>query len=180
MGRKPTITRKALLDHAQAIVRSEGPQGLTLDSLAAAAGVSKGGVQYSFASKDLLIKALLDRWTEKFGTMFEEDEPCPPAEFVKRYIAVLRLPDSAIDAKMAGLMVSYIQNAENLHEAREWYRSTFDRLLADTPEAQAARVAFLAVEGLFLMQMMGLDSDGIHSSLIDDIDSVFSRLLSRS
>ncbi|WP_062118309.1 TetR/AcrR family transcriptional regulator [Aureimonas sp. AU40] len=179
MGRKPTITRETLLDAAEAIVRAEGPQGLTIDQLAKAAGISKGGVQYSFASKDALVKALVDRWTDRFDQMLEPDRAASPAEFVSRYIAALRSSQNAMDAKMAGLMIAYIQNPENLSQTRAWYRSIFDRLAGDAPEAEAARVTFLAVEGLFLMQIIGLSEDGIPSSLLDDVERVLSRLLDR-
>lgn len=180
MGRKPTITREALLDHAEALVRKEGPQGLTIDSLAKAAGISKGGVQYSFASKDILVKALVDRWTDKFDELLELDRPSSPVEFVRRYIAALRSGRGAIDAKMAGLMIAYIQNPENLRETREWYYSIFERFMSDTPEAEAARVSFLAVEGLFFMQIAGVDNAGLQSGILDDIETVLSRLLDQA
>lgn len=172
MGRKPTITRDALLDQAEAIVRSDGPQGLTIDSLAKAAGISKGGVQYSFSSKDALIKALVDRWTDKFDAMLDLDQPCSATEFVQRYIEALRSVHGATDAKMAGLMTAYMQNEENLRETRKWYRSTFERLVIDSREGAAARVAFLAVEGLFLMQIIGIDDAEMQSRLLDDIEKV--------
>ncbi|MBN9291384.1 MAG: helix-turn-helix transcriptional regulator, partial [Hyphomicrobium denitrificans] len=61
MGRKPTITREGLLEIAEGLVRGEGAAALTIDALARAAGISKGGVQYSFSSKDDLVRALVDR-----------------------------------------------------------------------------------------------------------------------
>nr|WP_272214455.1 TetR/AcrR family transcriptional regulator [Marinicella sp. W31]MDC2880065.1 TetR/AcrR family transcriptional regulator [Marinicella sp. W31] len=69
MGRKPTISRDGLLTIAEDIVNTEGPQALTIDALAKAAGISKGGVQYSFSSKDELVKGLVDRWTTQFDSL---------------------------------------------------------------------------------------------------------------
>lgn len=176
MGRKPTISRDVLLDHAEAIVRADGAQALTIDALAKAAGISKGGVQYSFASKDQLIKALVDRWTGQFDAQLELDRPTSPIDFVRRYIATLRSAQSAVDAKMAGLMIAYIQNPENQRETRDWYRSIFDRLMPDTTEAQTARVAFLALEGMFLVKLTGIDHPEIEVSLLDDVEAVLDRL----
>ena len=41
-------TRKRLLDAAAAVVRRDGAGALTLDAVAAEAGVSKGGLLYHF------------------------------------------------------------------------------------------------------------------------------------
>ena len=98
MGRKPTITRNLLLDIAEDIVRSDGAKGLTIEALARSAGVSKGGVQYSFASKDDLVRALIDRWTNQFDEMLKEDEPTTPVAFVHRYIQAMRASQEAMNA----------------------------------------------------------------------------------
>src|SRR5215216_5514144 len=58
----PRPSRRAeLLDAAIAVIRRDGAQRLTLDAVAAEAGVSKGGVLYHFGSKRALIDGLLDR-----------------------------------------------------------------------------------------------------------------------
>lgn len=176
MGRKPTITRNLLLDIAEDIVRSDGAKGLTIEALARSAGVSKGGVQYSFASKDDLVRALIDRWTNQFDEMLKEDEPTTAVAFVHRYIQAMRASQEAMNAKMAGLMIAYMRNPENLREIREWYHAMFERLGAGTPDKQAARVAFLAVEGLFLLRIVGVDDDDTWMTLLDDVESTLARL----
>lgn len=176
MGRKPTITRDHLLDIAEDIVRSDGAKALTIDALARSAGISKGGVQYSFASKDDLVRALIERWTNQFDEMLKEDEPTTAVAFVQRYIQAMRASQEAMNAKMAGLMIAYIRNPENLREIREWYRAMFERLGERTQDAQAARVAFLAVEGLFLMRIVGIDDHGAWMALLDDVESTLKRL----
>lgn len=52
-----------------------------------------------------------------------------------------------MNAKVAGLLVSYLEDPVNLSETRDWYLGIFRRLSGASPDAQAARVAFLAVEG---------------------------------
>lgn len=177
MGRKPTITREGLLEIAEGIVRIEGAAGLTVDALAKAAGISKGGVQYSFPSKNELVRALIERWTYQFDALLGDMDGASPADIVRKYIKVMRSSQAAMNAKMAGLMISYIQNPENVVETREWYRSMFERLGGVAEEAQAARVALLAVEGLFMLRISGIDEDGEWSTFLDDVESVFERLL---
>ncbi len=60
-------TRQRLLDAAAAVVRRDGAQALTLDAVAAEAGVSKGGLLYHFKSKRELLDAMLEGWLEEFG-----------------------------------------------------------------------------------------------------------------
>ncbi|NJO53734.1 MAG: TetR/AcrR family transcriptional regulator [Bacteroidales bacterium] len=179
MGRKPTITREELLEIAERIVRSKGAAGLTIDALARAARISKGGVQYSFSSKDDLVRALIERWTHQFDELLGEMDDVPPANLVRNYIKVMRSSQAAMNAKMAGLMIAYIQNPQNVVETRQWYRSMFERLGGGASDAQAARVALLAIEGLFLLRITGIDEDGEWSAFLDDVESVFERLLEK-
>lgn len=177
MGRKPTITRQQLLDLAEEIVRTEGAKALTIDALARAAGISKGGVQYSFASKDDLVRALIERWTSQFDAMLITDETSSPADLIRSYIRAMRASQPAMNAKMAGLMSTYLQDPDNMRETRQWYRGIFERLGEASADAQAARVAFLAVEGLFLLRIVGIDEDGTWAGFLDDIEAVLERLL---
>ena len=55
----------------------------------------------------------------------------------------------------------------------------FTRLGGDARDAQAARVALLAVEGLFLLRISGIDEDGGWSAFLGDVESVFERLLEK-
>jgi AcrR family transcriptional regulator len=179
LGRKPTITREGLLAIAEGIVRSEGAAGLTIDALAMAAGISKGGVQYSFSSKDDLVRALIVRWTHQFDALLGEMVGVEPANLVRKYIKVMRSSQAAMNAKMAGLMIAYIQNPRNVIETRQWYRSMFERLGGGASDAQAARVALLAVEGLFLLRIAGIDEDGEWTAFLDDVEIVFERLVEK-
>ncbi|MCM5558407.1 TetR/AcrR family transcriptional regulator [Pleomorphomonas sp. JP5] len=166
-----------MLDLAEEIVRDEGAKALTIDALARAAGISKGGVQYAFASKEDLVRALVDRWTSKFDEVLNADDQAAPAELVRRYIRAMRASQEVPDAKMAGLMTSYLQDPGNLYGIREWYRAIFRRLETGTADGQAARVAFLAVEGLFLMRVVGIDKDGAWAAFLDDVEAVLARLV---
>src|SRR3546814_15074706 len=61
MARPRTIDRDAVLDAAQRVVARDGAAGLTLEAVAAEAGISKASVLYDYGTKQALIKALLER-----------------------------------------------------------------------------------------------------------------------
>ncbi|HEY3469357.1 MAG TPA: TetR family transcriptional regulator, partial [Amycolatopsis sp.] len=56
-GRGPEETRRALLDAAGTVIRTRGISA-SLDDIAKAAGVSKGGLLYHFPAKDALVRTL--------------------------------------------------------------------------------------------------------------------------
>ncbi|MBN9058064.1 MAG: TetR/AcrR family transcriptional regulator, partial [Rhizobiales bacterium] len=81
MGRRPTIDREGLLDAADRVIARGGVTSLTVDAVAHEAGVSKGGVLYSFGTKDALIEAMLDRAGKSYDRLIADyltahgDEP---------------------------------------------------------------------------------------------------------
>jgi len=67
-----TPTRQQILDAAQAAVLSKGFSGTSIEELIAAVGISKSGFFYHFRDKTQLAKALLERYVEEDGKVFDE------------------------------------------------------------------------------------------------------------
>src|SRR5471032_1857150 len=66
LTRKKEIDRDRILDAAEAVIRESGGRSFTLDAVAERAGISKGGLVYSFATKDKLVYAALEREVTHF------------------------------------------------------------------------------------------------------------------
>jgi AcrR family transcriptional regulator len=62
-ARPPAATRERILDALTLLLNEQGERSATLEAVASAAGVSKGGLLYHFSSKDALIDGLLERLT---------------------------------------------------------------------------------------------------------------------
>lgn len=58
---RPPRAREGVLDAFEGLLYAGGERGATLDAVARAAGVSKGGLLYHFASKDALEAGLIAR-----------------------------------------------------------------------------------------------------------------------
>ena len=58
MGRRPAIDRERVLGLAEDILLRDGPRGLTIEALAKAAGVSKGGGVHPSAWTEVVVWAL--------------------------------------------------------------------------------------------------------------------------
>jgi AcrR family transcriptional regulator len=158
MGRQRSIDRDKVLDAAEEIVANQGAAGLTIDSVAKAMGISKGGVQYCFGSKDALIDAMFERWGKAYDTLFDAIAGENPSAItaVQAHMQATRSSDQASSAKAAGLMATLIQTPEHLDSTREWYRSRIAGLDLTTEQGRRARLAFLATEGAFMLRFFGL------------------------
>ena len=53
--------RDRILDAAEQLVATQGASNLTLDAVAQAAGVSKGGLLYHYPNKEALLAAMIER-----------------------------------------------------------------------------------------------------------------------
>lgn len=58
---RPPRARESVLDAFETLLIDDGERAATMDAAARAAGVSKGGLLYHYATKDALERALLDR-----------------------------------------------------------------------------------------------------------------------
>ncbi|MDA3416548.1 TetR/AcrR family transcriptional regulator [Pseudomonas aeruginosa] len=168
MGRRRTIDRDHLLDAAEAVIAREGAAGLTIDAVAKEMGITKGGVQYCFGTKDALIDAIFERWGKAYDSLFE-------AVAGKQPTPLTRVPtqrsDELSSSKAAALMAALIQTPEHLEGSNQWYRSRLEGLDLSAPEGRRARLAFLAVEGAFMLRYFRLMDIGQDEwdSMLDDV-----------
>jgi AcrR family transcriptional regulator len=141
-------TRAKLLDAASAVIRRDGPQALTLDAVAAEAGVSKGGLLYHFKSKRELLDALVARWLDEF----QADIDAAPGNFVAGYV---RASDGA-KAEEAGLLAALVADPRVLAAVRERYAKWQDLVVTWGGDPVDATVARLAADGLWLADLLGM------------------------
>jgi AcrR family transcriptional regulator len=104
--------RERVLDAYETLLIDQGPASATLDAVAAAAGVSKGGLLYHFASKEALVTGLLDRLKQRSAADADNIRTSPdgPVAYYVRtsapgggiaggvtrtYLAVLRVADAS-------------------------------------------------------------------------------------
>ncbi len=158
VGRKKTIDREALLDVAEGIVNRQGAAALTIDAVAKAAGITKGGVQYSFGSKDDLINAMFKRWGKGYTEQFQRIAGDAPDALtaVRAHVEATRASDSGSHAKAASLMAALLQTPEHLVSTQAWYQERLAGLDTSTEEGRRARLAFFATEGIFTLRFFRL------------------------
>ena len=144
--------RVQLLDAAIAVIRRDGAAALTLDAVAAEAGVSKGGVLYHFASKRALIDGLLSRWLDDFEAQLTGED------LLTAYVRAcdLSAADPDHSASEFGLLAGMIEEPEVLEVARERYAEWMARMLADVGDPVDAWLVRLAADGLWYSDLLGV------------------------
>ena len=175
MGRRRTIDRDRVLDAAEGIVRRHGPVALTIDAVAKAAGITKGGVQYCFGTKDDLIAAIAERWAMAFDAEVARNagSDTDTLQRARGFVVTCSRLDETTQAKMVGMLVTLLQSPEHLGRVRSWYASWIGKFDPESEAERRARTAFFAAEGAFFLRSLGLvemsqaEWDGVFGDFMD-------------
>ncbi len=149
-------TRERLLDAAAAVVRRDGPQALTLDAVAAEAGVSKGGLLYHFRSKRELLDAMLMGFLEEFDR--EIAEASEGDTFAHGWVRASDMSGWAASQRATefAFLAALVSEPSAMGEVRGRYDAWQGRLIEEADDPVKATVARLAADGLWLADLLGL------------------------
>lgn len=171
-GRTPEQTRRLLLDAAATVIRTKGITA-TLDDFAEAAGLSKGGLIYHFASKDDLIVALAADLAESFRSAvvaaIDDSEP-QVGRLTRAYIRTcfdetLDQPENRDHLKLAvQLMNSPEVNALNRADAEKWDVD----LRADGLPDDVLTLVVAAADGVSSAPLWGGMTNTVHYARLRD------------
>jgi AcrR family transcriptional regulator len=160
MGRSRKIDRDALLDAAQDVLLRDGAAHLTVEAVAANAGISKASVLYDYKTKQALVRAMLERRFEteydRVRAITDRIEPSANAG-IQGWIKSAHRELTDEDRTVAIGLVAALASDPDLNRISNAF---FRRVVSDTVETAAeprgALLAFLAVEGLKLLDYLGL------------------------
>lgn len=173
MSRAKRIDENTILDAAEAVIRENGAAALTIEAVARKAGVSVGGLQYSFRSKDALIAGMFERWGREYEAEMAllYPEPVDALDEARRDIVVSFKQSMAAKKKAASIIAALLQSPDHLAPVRNWYQSRLSGIDMTTEEGRKARLAFLAAEGAFMLRFMGLREmdDSEWDEIFDDV-----------
>ena len=146
---RPPLARDKVLDAFEAILIGEGERAATMDATARAAGVSKGGLLYHFASKDALELAVVDRLHALVAddvTAMAASPDGPIAYFIRTSV----MEDGALDrAILATSRLAQGGNAVARDALRGIREQWADALRDHTKGAAALDLVMLVSDGLY-------------------------------
>ncbi|WP_315654960.1 TetR/AcrR family transcriptional regulator [Amycolatopsis sp. PS_44_ISF1] len=171
---KPSA-RERVLDSYEVILIERGPLEITLEAVAARAGVSKGGLLYHFGSKDALRDGLLERLVRLNAEDIELARAAP--EGVVRYYLRTAITDVTRNRPLHRTTMATLRlvlNDPTVAEVSQRCMNDVRELLLENAEDRlAAELVMLVGEGLYMRAALGEENSG---GLLDQIDDIAGRL----
>lgn len=162
-GRSGSQTRAMVVAAATAEIRARGV-GVTLDDIATAAGVSKGGLLYHFASKEALLVELAREQVEDFrASIADQLDPTDeaPGRWTRAYIrAVLDPETDTLAAWESTALVWQLMVEPAVRDlAHQAYTSLTELLHADRLPGDLSAFVVTAADGALTPMMWGAPLD---------------------
>ncbi|WP_404935139.1 TetR/AcrR family transcriptional regulator [Nitratireductor sp. L15S-10] len=160
MVRPSSGAREKILDAAAEIVREAGAASMSLDAVAARAGVSKGGLLYHFSSKAKLFEALVEGFIceeyEKFEQRKQAHEKSPNG-IVQAYIDLFVEERNKCQPPPSGLLAALAENPDFLKPVQKYEREVLDQMKVSASDPSLAVIALLVVHGVRAMELLSIN-----------------------
>ncbi|AXV15826.1 TetR family transcriptional regulator [Neorhizobium sp. SOG26] len=155
--KQPEQVRRSILDQAARSAAEAGLSAITLQSVAASATVTKGGLLHHFSSKQALVEAvfadLLAKLDDEIDRLIENDT-ASPGRFTRAYIeAFFQVTREGAGSPWAALSVSCMNDPKLRALWSDWMRGRIERH-ADTDNHPVLQIARYAADGIWLANLM--------------------------
>lgn len=148
-------TRQKILDSAEAIAREEGAASMSLDAVAAAAGVSKGGLLYHFPTKAKLFEALVESFLSRFDAVLQDAERSGrPNAVIQACIQHFVAERRCDTPPPSGLLAVFAADPSMLAPVQRHERNFLARIRANATDPDFATVAFLSIQAVRSMELL--------------------------
>ncbi|MEW2395567.1 TetR/AcrR family transcriptional regulator [Streptomyces sp. NPDC046862] len=152
--------RDKVLDAAEDVLLGEGAVNLTLERVAAVAGVSKGGLLYHFRSKQALVAGMVERLMQHFTEDYDALEDEEPGAVTRAFLAGSTQPPASDTGRRherlaAAVLAAATLDPELLAPVREYYARLQRRVEADGIDPAQATLVRLAADGWFYSRLLG-------------------------
>lgn len=158
--KQPQLIRDRLLSATIDLLVEEGVGAVTLNAVAARAGVSKGGLQHHFSSKQELLEALSAKVLQHFMGQVETLAGADTDLHGRNTRAYLRASaDGFVETGERELwkaaMMLVMARPEFRTPFQEWESGLLDQDIAHTADATGLLLCRLAADGLWLADLLG-------------------------
>jgi AcrR family transcriptional regulator len=171
-ARNPLRTKEAILIATETLIAQKGIPSLTLDEIARAANVSKGGLLHHFPSKTALIHGLAERMVEIYDREVAErqaNDPLSPGAYTRALIQA----NLAFDQNSCQVCSEMSSESRNFPSVLEVFREHWQRCLkkveADGLDPIVASTVHYAVKGLLSAQVWGMSRPAHYEQVVEHL-----------
>lgn len=158
MNRKSSSCER-IMDAAEQVVLQEGASHMTMDAVAAKAGVSKGGLIYHFPSQRDLLQAMLQRFIDHIETRMADARaklPESPTREIKAYVLAWFTLGSEYRRTASALLATVTREPELLKTVRQKHRDIMAKIIEVAPNQERAMILSLATEGMWMSELLDI------------------------
>lgn len=167
---RPARARDSVLDAFEQLLVDEGPRAATMDAIAHAAGVSKGGLLYHFASKEALEAAACERLDERARHDLEEMSSAPEG-MVASFLRTSVWDDSPLDRSLIAASKLAQAGSADAADALRRVRELWEQALRPhTRDETALQLVMMVSDGLYFNNALGTGAGGVPLPHGDDMD----------
>lgn len=141
-------SKERILLAAAELARDAGAGNLSLDAIAARAGISKGGLLYNFPTKAALMGAMVENFLKEFETNFAKAAEADGKNLLATYITMSAADCNEMKPGAAGVMAAMAEDPDFVKPINAFKRRLLDRLEKGHQDREAILIAYLALEGL--------------------------------
>lgn len=155
-------TKEAILDAAGRVMLARGAANLTLDAVAAEAGLSKGGLLYHYASKEALLEAMVDRLIQVTEQRIDRHRrtDAAPGAWTRGYLRACLVDDQPATDPTGRLAIALLAagatDPERIARLRARQDAWRRHLADDDIDPVLAQLVRLAADGLWLNDILGI------------------------
>jgi len=163
--------RDAVLDAAEDLIVERGAAGVSLDKVAARAGVSKGGLLHHFPSKNALAQALIRRMVDTLHEVRDAERGEGPLDaelIIRTHISWW----SRVDSKRRRLYTSLLAATAHDPDLVAPFAWEYEKELQNYEDAGIlpgrVSVIMMALHGLWMMELLGITLGDYNQRLFMD------------
>lgn len=164
---KETV-RSRLLRAAEELTHVNGAGNMSLDAVAARAGVSKGGLLYHFPTKAKLLEALVERFIEQFEAELAARIGSGQSGNVGAAVVEMFVQERSFGRPPpSGLLAALAENPEFIEPIRKQHTALLERIQSSARDRTDATIAYLALQGIRSNALF--DFQHLPEAIFDDV-----------
>ena len=155
--------KKKILNATRRIAITKGVNALSIEAVAKETNLSKGGLLYHFPTKFMLLKGLIDDWLEEFNRIHTKYrlKDSRPGGWCRSYVSANLARHDARKLSSGRLGIATL--AANAYDQKllspivDEMKKRQASLESDGIDINAANVVRLAVDGIWMNEMLGIN-----------------------